>query len=78
NSFLVIMACVFQYSNFYNRCYCNSKRVSPGERSVCCDHETTAQAAQAKASWIGALVLACTSASVFLGILNLLLDTVPS
>lgn len=78
NSFLVIMACVFQYSNFYNRCYCNSSAFTRRGAAYAVIIETTAQAAQAKASWIGALVLACTSASVFLGILNLLLDTVPS
>ncbi|KAG1729285.1 hypothetical protein EDB19DRAFT_2042348 [Suillus lakei] len=37
--------------------------------------ETSAQATMLKAAWIGALVLACTSASAFLGLVNLLLHT---
>jgi hypothetical protein len=78
NFFLAIMACIFQYSSFYDRCYCNSSVFSRRGAAYAVIIETTAQAAQAKAAWIGALVLACTSASVFLGILNLLLDTVPS
>ncbi|KIK41457.1 hypothetical protein CY34DRAFT_806054 [Suillus luteus UH-Slu-Lm8-n1] len=78
NLFLLIMACVFQYSNFYDRCYCNSSVFSRQGAAYAVIIETAAQAAQAKAAWIGALVLACTSASVFLGILNLLLDTLPS
>ncbi|KAG1820504.1 uncharacterized protein BJ212DRAFT_1297883 [Suillus subaureus] len=78
NFFLAIMACVFHYSNFYDTCYCNSSVFSRRGAAYAVIIETTAQAAQAKAAWIGALVLACTSASVFLGILNLLLDTLPS
>ncbi|KAG1744309.1 hypothetical protein EDD22DRAFT_291625 [Suillus occidentalis] len=78
NLCLLIMACVFQYSNFYDRCYCNSSVFSRRGAAYAVIIETAAQAAQAKAAWIGALVLACTSASVFLGILNLLLDTLPS
>jgi hypothetical protein len=78
NLFLLVMACVFQYSSFYDRCYCNSSIFSRRGAAYAVIIETAAQAAQAKAAWIGALVLACTSASVFLGILNLLLDTLPS
>jgi hypothetical protein len=78
NLFLLIMACVFQYSSFYDRCFCNSSVFSRRGAAYAVIIETAAQAAQAKAAWIGALVLACTSASVFLGILNLLLDTLPS
>ncbi|KAG1836978.1 hypothetical protein DFJ58DRAFT_749620 [Suillus subalutaceus] len=78
NFFLATMACVFQYSSFYDRCYCNSSVFSRGSTAYAVVIETTAQAAQAKTAWIGALVLACTSASVFLGILNLLSDTLPS
>lgn len=77
NFCLVIMACVFQYSSFYDRCYCNSSVFSRRGAAYAVIIETAAQAAQAKAAWIGALVLACTSASVFLGVLNLLLDTLP-
>ncbi|OJA17945.1 hypothetical protein AZE42_12303, partial [Rhizopogon vesiculosus] len=40
--------------------------------------ESTAQATQAKAAWSGTLVLASTSALIFLGIVNLLSDTLPS
>ncbi|KAG1773272.1 hypothetical protein EV702DRAFT_1244209 [Suillus placidus] len=78
NFCLVIMACVFQYSNFYDRCYCNSSVFSRQGAAYAVIIETTAQAAQAKAAWIAALVLACVSASGFLGILSLLLDTLPS
>ncbi|KAG2117043.1 uncharacterized protein F5147DRAFT_811149 [Suillus discolor] len=73
NFFLVILACVFQYSNFYDRCFCNSSVFSRGGAAYDVIIETTAN----NGAWIGALVLACASASAFLGILNLLLDTLP-
>ncbi|KAG1773688.1 hypothetical protein EV702DRAFT_1009781 [Suillus placidus] len=77
NSFLIVLACIFQYSNFYDRCFCNSSVFSRRGSAYAVIIETAAQAAQAKAAWIGALVLACTSASIFLGLVYLLLDTVP-
>ncbi|KAG1737980.1 hypothetical protein EDB19DRAFT_919690 [Suillus lakei] len=78
NFVLVILACVFQYSNFYDRCFCNSSVFSTRGAAYAVVIETIAQAAQAKAAWIGAIVLACTSASIFLGLVYLLLDTIPS
>ncbi|KAG1867098.1 hypothetical protein C8R48DRAFT_772290 [Suillus tomentosus] len=74
NFFLVILVCVFQYSNFYDRCFCNSSVFSRGGAAYDVIIETTAN----NGAWIGALVLACVSASALLGILNLLLDTLPS
>jgi hypothetical protein len=78
NFFLVVLACVFQYSNFYDRCFCNSSVFSRRGGAYAVIIETAAEAERAKAAWIGALALACTSASVFLGVVYLLLDTVPS
>ncbi|KAG1727271.1 uncharacterized protein EDB91DRAFT_893744 [Suillus paluster] len=78
NFILVVLACTFQYSSFYDRCFCNSSVFSRGSGAYAVIIETTAQAAQAKAAWIGALVMACTSALVFIGLVNLLLDTLPS
>ncbi|KAG2151540.1 hypothetical protein DEU56DRAFT_778456 [Suillus clintonianus] len=78
NFFLAIMACVFQYSSFYDRCYCNSSVFSRHGAAYAVIIETAAQAAQAKTAWVVALVLACTSATAFLALLNLLLDTLPS
>ncbi|KAG1751828.1 hypothetical protein EDB19DRAFT_1628295 [Suillus lakei] len=66
NFVLVILVCIFQYSNFYDRCFCNASVFSRRGAAYAAIIETTAQAAQAKAAWIGSLVLACTSASIFL------------
>jgi hypothetical protein len=71
NSLWVVLMCIFQYSGFYDTCFCNSSMTAAYVTVI----ETTAQAALAKAAWIGALVLACTSASAFIALVNLLLDT---
>ena len=76
NTFVVILASVFQYSGFYDRCFCNASIFSRGSGGYDVIIETAAQAAQAKSSWIGALVLACGSAAAFLCLLNLLLDSI--
>lgn len=76
NSVVVILASVFQYSSFYDRCYCNSSVFSRGADAYAVIIETAAQAAQAKSAWIGALALACGSAAGFLVLLNLLRDRI--
>lgn len=78
NSMLVVLACTFVYSSFYNTCWCNSSVVSRGGAAYNAIIETAAQAAQLRAAWIGGLVMACTSSLFFLGLMNLLLDTLLS
>lgn len=78
NSIWVVLACTFVYSSFYNTCFCNSSVVSRGEAAYNVIIATAGQAAQLRAAWIGGLVMACTSSLFFLGLMNLLLDTLLS
>ncbi|KAG2742596.1 hypothetical protein P692DRAFT_20956203 [Suillus brevipes Sb2] len=78
NSIWVVLTCTFVYSSFYNTCWCNSSVVSRGEAAYNVIIATAGQAAQLRAAWIGSLVMACTSSLFFLGLMNLLLDTVLS
>ncbi|KAG2053552.1 hypothetical protein BDR06DRAFT_989810 [Suillus hirtellus] len=78
NSIWLVLACAFVYSSFYNTCFCNSSVVSRGEAAYNVIIETAAQAAQLRVAWIGGLIVACTSSFFFLGLMNLLLDTVLS
>ncbi|KAG1794028.1 uncharacterized protein BJ212DRAFT_1292233, partial [Suillus subaureus] len=76
NSLWVVLACILQYSGFYNTCFCNSSIISRGNAAAYITIiETTDQAALAKVAWIGALFLVCTSASAFVAFVGLLLDT---
>ncbi|KAG1773846.1 hypothetical protein EDD22DRAFT_975961 [Suillus occidentalis] len=63
---------------FYNTCFCNSSVVSRGGAAYNVIIATAGQAAQLRAAWIGGLVVACTSSLFFLGLMNLLLDTLLS
>ncbi|KIK47886.1 hypothetical protein CY34DRAFT_798759 [Suillus luteus UH-Slu-Lm8-n1] len=76
NSLWVVLMCILQYSGFYHTCFCSSNIIHRGNTAAYITIiETTTQAALAKAAWIGALFLACTSASAFVALVNLLLDT---
>jgi hypothetical protein len=76
NFIWVISACILQYSGVYDTCFCNASVISRGEAAAYVTIvETAAQLALTKAAWIGALVLACTSASAFIALVSLLLDT---
>ncbi|KAG0697778.1 hypothetical protein DFH29DRAFT_1020736 [Suillus ampliporus] len=72
-----VMACVFQYSSFYDTCFCNSSVIGRGDAAYNVLIVTAAQAAVARTAWAGAIVLACGSASMFIGLMSLLLDTLP-
>ncbi|KAG1757928.1 hypothetical protein EDB19DRAFT_75286 [Suillus lakei] len=77
NSIWVILTCILQYSDFYDTCFCNSSMISRGQAAAYITIiETTTQAAAAKVAWICALIMACTSAFVFIVLVGLLLDTV--
>ncbi|KAG1753665.1 uncharacterized protein EDB91DRAFT_1234099 [Suillus paluster] len=77
NSIWVVVACIFVYSSFYDTCYCNSSVVSRGTGAYDVIIETAPQAAVLRAAWIGAVAMACISALVFLGVMNLLSDRLP-
>ncbi|KAG2123569.1 hypothetical protein DEU56DRAFT_924051, partial [Suillus clintonianus] len=74
NSIWVVTACIFQYSSFYDTCFCKSSVIGRGKAAYTVIIESTAQAAQVKAAWIGSIVLASGSALIFIGLVNLLLD----
>jgi hypothetical protein len=78
NSVWLVTLCIFQYSSFYDTCYCKSSVIGRGGAAYSVIIESTAQVAQVKATWIGTLALASTSALIFLGLFNILLDTLPS
>ncbi|KAG0697780.1 hypothetical protein DFH29DRAFT_131540 [Suillus ampliporus] len=70
NSIWAVLGCILQYAGFYSTCFCMSSMISMGKAAAYVTIiETTAQAALAKAAWIGALVLVCASASFFVGFL---------
>ncbi|KAF7324974.1 hypothetical protein MKEN_00539800 [Mycena kentingensis (nom. inval.)] len=59
NSIWVILACLFQFSSFYDRCYCNSSVFYWGERAYNVISVSEADVAALNAPWIGGVALAC-------------------
>ena len=74
NALYVIIVCVFQFSNFYSTCYCNSSVLGRGSQhafniiTAGYDYDHT------KAAWIGGAVLAGGCVFLFLFFLHLVLE----
>ncbi|KAJ6607035.1 hypothetical protein B0H10DRAFT_2439843 [Mycena sp. CBHHK59/15] len=77
NATWIIAAFLLQFGNFYDRCYCNSDVLGLGKRAhnvmVLENSDITAM----KAAWIGGVVLAVAVPSLFLGFINVFIDTPP-
>jgi hypothetical protein len=74
NTLCIILACVFQFSDVFSTCYCNSSVLGRGARRAYdviapgYDYDIT------KAAWIGGIVLASGYAVLFLLALHLILE----
>ena len=75
NALGIILACVFQFSNFYSTCYCNSSVLGRGSKAA---YSIIAAGNfgydQMKGGWIGGVVLAGGCVFVFLFSLHLILE----
>jgi hypothetical protein len=63
NAIWIIVSCLFQFSNFYNRCYCNSCVISKGANAF--NVISMGDLSGMKAAWIGGAYLASGCAIVF-------------
>jgi hypothetical protein len=74
NTLCIILACVFQFSDFYSTCYCNSSVLGRGAQYAFniiapgYDYDGT------RAAWIGGIILASGYAMLFLLALHLILE----
>ena len=77
NTIWIIVTCVFQFSNFFSRCYCTSSVLGWGARAfgaIEFDHDDIVGI---KAACIGGVVLATGTAMIFVAFVNYFLR-VPS
>ena len=76
NALGIVLACVFQFSNFYSTCYCNSSVLGRGTKAA---YSILAAGNfgydQMKGGWIGGVVLAGGCVIIFLFSLNLMLES---
>ena len=72
NTIAIILACVFQFSNVFSTCYCNSSVLGRGDQTY--NIITKYDYGPMKGAWIGGVVLAGGSVALFLFFLHLVLE----
>jgi len=73
NTVAIILACVFQFSNVFSTCYCNSSVLGRGAQTAY-NIITQYDYGLMKGAWIGGVVLAGGSVVLFLFFLHLILE----
>jgi hypothetical protein len=74
NMVAIILACVFQFSNFYSTCYCNSSVFGRGAQNAYNIIGIEYDHGPMKGAWIGGVVLAGGSVAFILFFLHLVLE----
>ncbi|KAF7970421.1 hypothetical protein HWV62_24161 [Athelia sp. TMB] len=75
NALWILVACMFQFSNFFDRCYCNSSVLGRGATAAYNVIQFTEQDLPGmRQAWIGGVVLALSVGFGFIGFLNTFLD----
>ncbi|KZV74201.1 hypothetical protein PENSPDRAFT_749503 [Peniophora sp. CONT] len=67
NALWIVTACIFLFSNFYTRCWCDSSVLSRGTIHGFTTIIPDDDASQLKGAWIGAIVLSLGSVAIFIG-----------
>jgi len=76
NALGIVLICVFQFSNFYSTCYCNSSVLGRGSKAAYSILATgNFGYDQMKGGWIGGVVLAGGCVFMFLFFLHLVLES---
>jgi len=74
NTLGIVLACVFQFSNFYSTCYCNSSVLGRGAQHAYNIIAAGYNFNHMKGPWVGGIVLSGGCVFVFLFFLHLMLE----
>ena len=75
NAAWIVVSCMFQFSNFYDRCYCNSSVLGRGARNAFCVIQIThEEVVGLKGAWIGGAFLAAGSTIICVIFVNLFIN----
>ncbi|KAJ7661248.1 hypothetical protein B0H17DRAFT_953697 [Mycena rosella] len=74
NTVWIMLACLFQFSSFFDRCYCNSSIFTLGKNAYNVIDILPKDVAALNAPWIGGVALAGGCAILFLAFVNVLID----
>ncbi|KAJ7658956.1 hypothetical protein B0H17DRAFT_1096383 [Mycena rosella] len=74
NAVWIVVACILQFSSFFDRCYCNSSVFGLGHLAYDVITIVPADIATMKGAWGGAVALTCVSSMLFVGWVNIFVD----
>ncbi|KAJ7621063.1 hypothetical protein FB45DRAFT_928236 [Roridomyces roridus] len=74
NTAWIVLACLFQFASFFDRCWCNSSVFYLGKRAYNVIDVTSHDVAALNAPWLGGVALACGCAVLFLVFVNVLIN----
>ncbi|EGN91775.1 hypothetical protein SERLA73DRAFT_173350 [Serpula lacrymans var. lacrymans S7.3] len=74
NSVWIVAICVFQFSNVFDTCYCNSSVLGLGKNAFDVITLSAQELGIIRGSWIGGLVMASVCSIGFISLMNLLVD----
>lgn len=78
NAIGIVANCVFQYAGVYDNCYCDSSVYTWGSYAFNVIDPIASDIDLARSAWIGALALALTCCTFFVGSIYLVRDALPS
>ncbi|KAG6918808.1 hypothetical protein DXG01_011560 [Tephrocybe rancida] len=74
NAFWVIMACIFQFGNFYDRCWCNSSVIGLGEKAYNVIEIIWDEVHPMRVCWIIGVAVAAGSAFIYALFVNVFIN----
>ncbi|KAJ6602348.1 hypothetical protein B0H10DRAFT_1823065 [Mycena sp. CBHHK59/15] len=75
NAVWIIAAFIMQFSDLYDRCYCDSNVLSQGKRAHSVMVLTASDISVMKVAWIGGFLLAVVSSGLFIGFITICIDS---
>ncbi|KAJ7198807.1 hypothetical protein GGX14DRAFT_536624 [Mycena pura] len=74
NAVWIVLACIFQFSSFFDRCYCNSSVLGLGRAAYDVVDLVPADISIMKSAWIGGIVLAGGCSILYIVWLNIFIN----
>jgi hypothetical protein len=74
NSIWIVVSCMFQFTNYLNRCYCNSSVIMWKERAYHVLELTPYDIGGMRSAWIGGVFLGVGTALIFVIFVNLFIN----
>ena len=74
NSLWVVVACIFQFANVFDNCYCNSSVLSLGDHAYTVIRLLPDEVANIKSAWLGSVFLGGGTAIIYVAFVNFFFD----